>query len=234
MGTFEQALGASPWMHALTLAQQARVAREMVTSSCRKGGTVCRRDERVEHWYGVVEGMVKLGVASRDGRLTTFAGIPAGSWFGEGSLLNDSPCQYDAVALRDCQIAKLPRATFLWLLDCNPRFGDFLLQVLTERVDQFSDTIKCHRLGSPEARVAHSLASLYNPVLSPHMTTLLTICQDEIARLAGLSRQRVNRSIKALAKRGLLRIEYGGVTILDLDSLRQFDDEPRGRAAGIG
>jgi CRP/FNR family cyclic AMP-dependent transcriptional regulator len=44
------------------------------------------------------------------------------------------------------------------------------------------------------------------------------VSQEEIGALSGISRQRVNQ---ALEKQGLLRVEYGGVTILDLDRLMQ-------------
>jgi DNA-binding GntR family transcriptional regulator len=46
--------------------------------------------------------------------------------------------------------------------------------------------------------------------------------QDEIAELAGLSRQRTQRALKVLAEKGLLRTERIGVTILDLNGLQRF------------
>jgi CRP/FNR family transcriptional regulator, cyclic AMP receptor protein len=38
--------------------------------------------------------------------------------------------------------------------------------------------------------------------------------------VVGLSRQRVNEALNALQARGLIRIEYGGVRVLDLEGLR--------------
>jgi DNA-binding GntR family transcriptional regulator len=46
------------------------------------------------------------------------------------------------------------------------------------------------------------------------------ISQEEIGYLAGVSRQRVNQALHALESSGLLKVEYGGIRILDLEGLR--------------
>jgi DNA-binding GntR family transcriptional regulator len=38
----------------------------------------------------------------------------------------------------------------------------------------------------------------------------------------GLSRQRVNEALQALQAAELIRIEYGGLRVLDLDGLRRY------------
>ena len=76
------------------------------------------------------------------------------------------------------------------------------------------------RTPNPEQRVARSLAALVNPVLFPGVGEVLRITQQELAYLVGLSRQRVNEALQALAAQGLLRIEYGGLRILDPGALR--------------
>lgn len=50
----------------------------------------------------------------------------------------------------------------------------------------------------------------------------IAVSQEEIGYLTGVSRQRVNRSLKVLQFAGYLKVEYGGITILDLDGLRRF------------
>ena len=53
------------------------------------GVPVCRKGEPVEHWLGLVDGLVKMSSLTSDGRTTTFTGVTSGGWFGEGSLLKD-------------------------------------------------------------------------------------------------------------------------------------------------
>ena len=70
-------------------------------------------------------------------------------------------------------------------------------------------------------RVARSLAALFHPLLYPGVGNLLRITQQELGYLVGLSRQRVNEALHTLQGLGLIRIEYGGLRVLDLDGLRQ-------------
>jgi CRP/FNR family cyclic AMP-dependent transcriptional regulator len=51
---------------------------------------------------------------------------------------------------------------------------------------------------------------------------MLRITQQELGYLVGLSRQRVNQALKALQAQALIRIEYGGLRVLDLHGLRRY------------
>src|SRR5437867_9910010 len=151
-------------------------------------------------------GLVKVAAVSLGGKLTTFSGVPAGGWFGEGSICREKAC-FDAIALRDSEVAYMPRSTFLWLLENNAQFGRFLLIHVSERLGQAMRIIECGRLLGPDGRVAQCLASLFNPILYPGIGSVLRISQEEIGHLVGLSRPRVNQALKLLQERELLRIE---------------------------
>ena len=72
------------------------------------------------------------------------------------------------------------------------------------------------RLTNPDLRVARSLAALFPPVLFPGVGEVLRITQQELANLVGLSRQRVNEALAVLQEQGAIRVEYGGLRVLDL------------------
>ena len=216
-------LAAAPWARALPAPRLARIEGETIIRECPAGSLVCRKGERVEHWIGVVEGLVKMANVSAEGKAMSFTGIGTGGWFGEGSLLKDEPRRYDIVALRDSRIAYMPRATFMALLDESVAFNRFLLIQLNERLGQFIGLIERDRLLGADARLARGLAALFNPSLYPGSRSTLPISQEELGQLVGLSRQRVNQALQVLEQKGLLRVEYGGVTVLDLGGLRDFD-----------
>jgi CRP-like cAMP-binding protein len=217
-------LRAAPWARALAPADLARVETETLQRVCAAGTLVCRKGEAVQAWIGVVDGLVKMANVSPDGKPTSFVGVGAGGWFGEGSLLKDEPRRYDIVALRDSLIAYMPRSTFMWLLDTSMPFNRFLLTQLNERLGQFIGMVEHDRLLGPDARLARCLASMFNPHLYPGCTAALPISQDEIAQLAGLSRQRANQALQRLEQAGLLRIDYGGITVTNLEGLREYQD----------
>jgi CRP-like cAMP-binding protein len=223
MPTLTEMLVASMWSRSLTAAQMQRVESEMIERCVPAGGFACRKGEEVEHWIGVIDGLVKMASLSAEGKPMSFTGVPSGGWFGEGSLLKDEPRRYDIIALRDSQIAYMPRATFMWLLDSSIEFNRFLLVQLNERLGQFIAMVEHDRRLGPDARVARCLATMFNPYLYPGNGPLLQISQEELGYLAGLSRQRVNQSLKLLENARLLRIEYGGITVLDLEGLKQFE-----------
>ncbi len=84
--------------------------------------------------------------------------------------------------------------------------------------------IEHERLLDTDSRLARCLASMFNPLLYPGSSLELPISQEEIGLLAGISRQRVNQALRKLEQAGLLRVDYGTLTILDLDRLRRFGD----------
>ena len=123
--------------------------------------------------------------------------------------------------LRKSVVAGLPVDTFHALLDRSLPFNRFLMNQLNERLGQFIAAREIDRQSDPDVRVARSLAALFNPVLFPGVGQMLRITQQELAYLVGLSRQRVNQALSALAAQGAIRVEYGGLRVLNLQALRE-------------
>ena len=77
-------------------------------------------------------------------------------------------------------------------------------------------------IGWPE-RVARHLAWLFNPVLYPNARNYIEITQEELALLAGVSRQVANKSLLRLEAESLLINERGGIRIVDVEKLSRFE-----------
>ena len=209
-----------PWLRPLTADERDRVAPQLRIGDAEPGELICRRGRTATYWFGVVDGLLKMSTETADGHTITYSGLTAGGWFGEGTVMKREPYRYNVQALRKSLVGGLPVDTFHWLLDHSIGFNRFVMNQLNERLAQFIGTIEADRTPSPEQRVARNLAALVNPVLFPGVGGVLRITQQELAYLVGLSRQRVNEALKALAAQGLLQIEYGGLRILDLPALR--------------
>ncbi|MDP2096240.1 MAG: Crp/Fnr family transcriptional regulator, partial [Hydrogenophaga sp.] len=135
--------------------------------------------------------------------------------------------RYNVQALRKCRVAGVPVDTFHWLLDHSIGFNRFVMLQLNERLGQFIAAREIDRLNNPDLRVARNLAALFHPLLSPNVDGILRITQQELAYLVGLSRQRVNEALSTLSAKGWIRVEYGGLRVLDLAALRSGELEPR-------
>ena len=213
-------LAAIPWLAALDANQYQQVVPEIKVGDALPGDFVCRTGRPVTYWFGVVDGLLKMSSDSADGQTMTFTGVPPGGWFGEGTALKREPYRYNIQALRKSIVAGLPVDTFHWLLDHSIGFNRFVMNQINERLGQFIAAREIDRMNNPDARVARSLAALFNPVLYPGVGELLRITQQELAYLVGLSRQRVNEALSALQAQGVIRVEYGGVRVLSLEALR--------------
>jgi CRP-like cAMP-binding protein len=199
-----------------------RAAAGIVEKTFARGACICPKNTLLESWTGVVTGLVKVGTVSREGRSVTFTGVPAGGWFGEGTVLKNEPRRYDIVALRDTRMAFMNRATFMWLFEHSVVFNRFLVEQLNERLGHFMALLEYDRMLEATPRLARCIASLFNPILYPGGGDHLEITQEELGLLSGITRQVANQSLKALQKDGVVRLEYGGVTVVDLERLRNY------------
>ena len=161
-----------------------------------------------------------MSTDNAQGQTMTFTGVPPGGWFGEGTAMKREPYRYNIQALRKSTVAGLPVATFDWLLDNSIGFNRFVMSQLNERLGQFIAAREIDRMTNPDIRVARSLAALFNPVLYPGVGEVLRITQQELAYLVGLSRQRVNEALTNLSAQGTIKVEYGGLRVLDIHALR--------------
>jgi len=210
------------WLQALLPTERERVLADLKVVQVEVGELLCRVGRPVTYWFGVVDGLLKMSNDTEMGVPITFTGIAPGGWFGEGTVIKREAYRYNIQALRKSVVAGLSVATFHWLLERSIPFNRFIVQQLNERLGQFIAAREIDRLGDPDARVARSLAALFHPLLYPGVGSLLRITQQELGYLVGLSRQRVNEALKRLDESGVIRVEYGGVRVLDLERLRSY------------
>ena len=252
--SLETFLRRSAWAATLAAEDLDSVVRHSHERRLATGGHAMRCGDPADCWVGVIDGLVKMSVSQADGRVSTFTGVTAGGWAGEGSLLKAGCWRYDGVALRPTRLACVPRRCFERLVATSLPFNHYLLQQVNARLSLFISLVEFDRLLGPDARVARCLASLFDPALYPtHEQMLLghfahpprgaddgrrrpggtqdtgatrtvQLSQDEIGLLAAVSRQRAHQALHQLEREGLLRIEFGGVTVLDLPGLRRYDD----------
>lgn len=215
-------LAAIPWLRVLDDAHRQLAIAQLQIGEAEVGERVCRIGKPANFWFGVVDGLLKMSNDDAAAQSITFTGVPPGGWFGEGTLLKREVYRYNIQALRKSTVAGLPIETFHTLLETSLAFNRFVLNQLNERLGQFIAAREIDRISDPDLRVARNLAALFNPLLYPGVGGMLRITQQELARLVGLSRQRVNEALKHLQERQLIAVDYGGLRVLDLEGLRRY------------
>lgn len=213
------------WSRNLEPEALARVQANVTERRYPAGALVCETGQRFDHWMGVVDGLLKMRAISREGKEVTLSGVHSGGWFGEGTILKNELRQYDIVAIRPSHLAMIDRMTFMWLFENSGAFARFLVVQMNERLGHFIGLLENDRMLDATGRVARAVAIMFNPVLYPDSGQHLDVTQEELGLLAGVSRPTANQAIRQLQGQGLLRAEYGGITILDLAGLRAFGAE---------
>jgi CRP-like cAMP-binding protein len=215
---------ASAWARGLTAEEMERVLATVQDKQVPAAGYVARMGEPATHWIGLAEGLLKMSVASADGRVSTLSGVSTAAWFGEGSLIKREARRYDVIAMRPSRLALVPYATFDWLRQRSLPFNHYLQTLMNARLSLFIGLLEYGRLLDADAQVASCLAALFNPDLYPQSTQqrFVDLRQGEIGLLCGLSRQRVNKALHRLEGAGLVRLETRGLTVLDVEGLRRF------------
>ena len=222
MTTLMEMLRGSAWGRNLSPAEFDRVAADAIERKVPADGYVARAGEPVEHWIGVIDGLLKMSVTSPEGKTSTLTGMSAGGWFGEGSLIKREARRYDVIALRPSRVALIPYACFKHLRDTSLPFNHYLQNLMNARLGLFIGLLEHGRLLDTDARVARCMAMLFNADVYPEPGPFVDLKQHEIGLLAGVSRQRVNLALRRLAESGLIRVETRGVMVLDLEGLRSF------------
>jgi CRP-like cAMP-binding protein len=209
---------------ALTVEQATRLRADTIVRPFKAGAHVRQKGTTADGWLGVSSGLLRIQNTSVDGRQTTLTHFSPGCWFGEGTLLKDECWPFDAIAVVDSLVAFVPFRTFQWLLDTSVPFNRFLLNQLNARLAQFVERCEHLRLHDADHHVAHCLVEMIDPRLYPSIADNITLSQEELGRLAGVSRSVVSRVLQRLERQGLLRIDYRSITLLDPDGLRRYSD----------
>ncbi len=215
-------LGACAWFGALEASHQDMVLATSRAEHVPNGAWIARRNAPSDCWLGVHAGLLKLAIYNESGRSCTFSGVPPGGWFGEGSVIKRELRKYDVVAIQPSLVLRVPADTFHALLSASLPFSHFVIGQLNNRMGEFIASIQNHRLLDADARVAQSLAQLFNPQLYPSTDLTLAISQEELGYLTGLSRQRVNQALQTLADQAILELAYNQIQVRDLARLRAF------------
>ena len=119
----------------------------------------------------------------------------------------------------------MPRATFMWLLDTSMPFNRFLLTQLNERLGQFIGMVEHDRLLGP-GRAARALPRV-DVQSAPLSRASARRCRSRRRRSRSSRDSRASartRRCSGLEQAGLLRIDYGGITVTNLPGLREFED----------
>jgi CRP-like cAMP-binding protein len=199
------------------------LAAASTTVLCPKGRTIfCVGDEGTG-LYVVLSGRVRISLSDAEGRECVLAVVDSGQFFGELSLLDGRARSADATAIEDCRFLFIPRSVFLDRLS-EPHLASRILAELCSRLratNSHVHTLSCLELPARLARLLLSFAESYGmPSRSGGVRIGIRVSQKDMGEMVGGSRERVNRSLQAWSRQGILDRQDGHLVVRDLEALR--------------
>jgi CRP/FNR family transcriptional regulator, cyclic AMP receptor protein len=212
-----------PFLAILPDAEIAWLAERMRPRQYRAGTTIFHRDDPGSTLHVINNGLVKLVLASPEGREVTVGILDAGDFFGELALLDGGARSASAVALEAVETLTLDREPFIAMLERHPQVATALLGVLGDRLRRTDELIQDILFLDLPGRLAKQLLSLADErgVSTPEGIRIdLRLSQSELAAIIGATRESVNRCLNAYADRGILELDRDTITLRALDVLR--------------
>lgn len=173
--------------------------------------------------YGVAEGLVEVHLTQHNDTPSLVTIVGPGFWTGEFATILGGPRQIAVLARIDCRVLRLSRAEFRRIADLVPDTWQMVSRLSVRNTIRTVGLVEALKCESPLIQVALTLRNL--ALESAETPPRIDLTQTELAGLARMSRGSVNGALKALVARGLIRQDYGAITVPDITSLAAFIDK---------
>ncbi len=202
----------------------ARISACGVRKTYKKGEVILMEEESGSALFVIINGEVKVVRVGEDGREVILGILGPSDIFGEMALLDGEARSASVVALDDAELFVIHRKDFLGLLHEYPSIAISLLKHLTQRLRRADALIKSLSLKDAYHRVGYVLLQFADErgrIKQGKVEIDNLPVQQEIANMAGTTRETVSRTFSKMEKLKLLQLEGNAVTILDYDLFRQ-------------
>jgi len=172
-----------------------------------KGDMMFARGDPGTHMYLVAGGLIRLAIATDEGRELSFQIVGRGDLFGEIAVLDRGPRSAEAIALSRAVVWSLEAGEFHRLRADHPAISDAAIALLCLRLRTVSDKLETIALHSLEVRLARFILTALRgqPDIPGRRLPLgFDYSQSELAQLLGASRPKVNVALGALEQAGAI------------------------------
>jgi len=212
----------APLFTALDDASAASLRSSMESVKLHKGAILFSEGDEGDHVYVIVEGKLKLGTSSGDGRENLLSVLGPGEMFGELSLFDPGPRTSTATAVTDVRLLSLGHDQVIPWVTKHPQVALELLGRLAQRLRRTNEVVGDLVFSDVPGRVAKALIDLgerFGQETDEGLYVNHDLTQEELAQLVGASRETVNKALADFAGRNWIRLDGRAVLVLDLERL---------------
>jgi CRP-like cAMP-binding protein len=203
------------------------ISEKMIARHYESGKFIFFEDSEGEQCFFVVQGSVKVTRLSKDGREVILAMLNEGEFFGEMALLDGESRSANVIALEETEVLTLNREDFLVVLHDYPQIAIQLLKEMADRLRKSDRQIASLSLSDAEKRIALCIirfADEQGIIKRGQVSIPKMPIQQDIANMAGTSRETVSRAINLLEKEHFIKRQGRELLILDYKQfIKEFD-----------
>ncbi len=220
--TNEEVVRKAPLFTALDDASASTLRASMKEVKINKGQTLFKEGDSGDRLFVVVEGKLKLGTSSGDGRENLLSILGPGDMFGELSLFDPGPRTATATAVTDSKLLSLANDQVIGWVTAHPEVSLQLLGRLAQRLRRTNEVLADLVFADVPGRVAKAIMDLgekFGVKKDDGLYVNHDLTQEELAQLVGASRETVNKALADFTTRGWVRLEPRAVVVLDYERL---------------
>jgi CRP-like cAMP-binding protein len=191
-------------------------------ATLKRGSTIFSKGDPGNSLVAVISGTVKISISSPDGRTAILNLIGPGEIFGEVALLDGQARTADATANTNCEIFVIDRREFLPFVRSQPALAMKFIELLCARLRWTSDQVEQIILQDLPGRLASALIRLTERHRPAEGGLTIVITQQEISEMVGMTRESINKQLRAWAARRWVRLEHGAIVVLDIEALQEL------------
>tara|TARA_B100000401_G_scaffold204901_1_gene138265 strand:+ start:643 stop:1323 length:681 start_codon:yes stop_codon:yes gene_type:complete len=172
-----------------------------------KNSMIILEEEMGDVVFIVMSGTVKITRVNDEGKEVILAMLGSGEVFGEMAILDGESRSANALSQENCEVVTINREDFLNLLKTNNKVSLNLMTEFAIRLRKSDQQIEALSLDDAEHRIGVSILNLAEElgVIRQGVVTVDNLpYQQDIANMAGTSRETVSRVMKIFEDRGLI------------------------------
>jgi CRP/FNR family transcriptional regulator, cyclic AMP receptor protein len=173
----------------------------------------------------VLRGKAKMSSVSLEGKEIVLNIVNPGEIFGEIALLDGEERSADATAMTDCELLILNRRDVMPFFERHADICLMLIKILCERLRRTSEQVEDLVFRHVESRIAKALLQLSKNSGQPYVedrVLQLHLSQSELGNLVGITRESVNKQLKAWQRARFVDLAKESIIIIDRAALRQL------------
>lgn len=178
-----------------------------------------------EGFHFIRSGRIKILKSSADGREHILNILGTGEVFAEVLLFNAMPYPATALALEAAEVGMIRNRELEALLLDYPRIAVHIIRVMSRKLQYIQSRIKILALADSQTKVAQTLGYLagrygQQQETDPHI--VIEINRQDLADMAGTTRETVSRVLRVLKDEGVVRDEERKLVIMDIRRLKEY------------